>query len=742
MKQQLYKALQRRLATEVSSRQEIYFLRNLDLEELVDKILIPETYLYTRGGERSGNETIFVDIATAIGKKVLGMARIKLDTPKALRIGSFLLYSMEELGIINLFKGASSRTSNATYQIELVNNKKLVEMFESLPHEKIDKIPNKKPYSPWTCGYHQNGLALVKTGAKEVLKKLDPNTHPMVFNLVNKMQKVGWNVNHEVYHLQAWALRNQAEAFNDIWNAPSRESMESKYREAETISSIAERFLDSTFYHQYYYDFRGRMYINTAYLHEQGTDLAKSLLLRNGKKQIGEAGYFWLMVSAASLWGGDSGRLDKVKTDKMPLKDRASWSEDNLEILLSYAENPKVNTGWMKADKPWQFIANCFELKNLMDSDEGFAYRTGFIVYIDGSNNGAQHLSALTLDEATAPYVNLIPSELPGDLYEYVSDYAWESIDYKVSLLSEERTLELNRIIDEIISIKKKLFNLKDDAADTKAKELLKTRLREIKSDQEDIKEASILFWQRITDRKDRRKICKRNVMTIPYGGTPYGMGNQQIDDAKKHGIPLLKYMERRWATWLGREIYNSCGNALGKPMQLLSIFENAGKKAEATDKFLSWTVPVTDFPVVQYYVGGEIRKVWTQYYPPTGDRLSNNYYKNTLQIFAACAENPKKLKRKQAQGAAPNIIHSLDAAHLSLVVNSVPFAVTTVHDSFGCLPGDMPQLYNTTRQAFIGLYSHDPLAKIFKEIGEDIEKVERGNLSLMSILDSEYAFA
>ena len=39
----------------------------------------------------------------------------------------------------------------------------------------------------------------------------------------------------------------------------------------------------------------------------------------------------------------------------------------NEEILLSYAENPKVNQGWMSADSPWQFLAACIELKKLRE---------------------------------------------------------------------------------------------------------------------------------------------------------------------------------------------------------------------------------------------------------------------------------------------------------------------------------------------------------------------------------------
>lgn len=497
----------------------------------------------------------------------------------------------------------------------------------------------------------------------------------------------------------------------------------------------------------YYTDFRGRKYPTTAYLHEQGSDLARGLLLRADKKPIGKDGFFWLLVSIASNWAGSSGRKDGAKTDKIPLQERYEWALENEEVILSYAESPKVNQGWMKADKPWQFLAACIELMNFRiwqverNDFEDYNYSSHLECYIDGSNNGSQHLSALTRDEITAPHVNLVPMDLPGDLYRYVADHVWSRILSVVEKTSQEERASCEEYIDRVIEFKKAITN-----AEPRSEERLKLveDLKEFKrvTPEEVINKSSVFFWNRVTDYKQRRKICKRNVMTLPYGGTSYGLGEQQINDAKKHGIDLLYYMEHKWGAYMGREVFEDCRESLEKPMQLLEVFEAAGRQAEIEGRFLSWTVPVTNFPVVQNYTEGTVKKIWVQYGPPKGERLSTGYFENSYQLAICFIEDTKPSKGKQSSGASPNAIHSLDAAHLCLTVHRADFPITTIHDSFGCLLSDMPKLFKLVRETFVELYEANPLESLMNDIGGDISDVQLGTLDINLVKQSEYCFA
>jgi len=462
MRQKLIDSIKSRLGTEIPERSTLKYLQKLKIEDYIDTV-ISVVYLYTRAKRGSKkNTTYLVEVIAAIGHNIRNKYKLKRDSSIAAKTGAFILYSFEQQGLLQVVLGQGGK-GHATYIIQVLDDDKICDLWDKLNPSQIEKLPSLKPYAPWISTKHETGIFLVKTGNKDVLDKINLQSHPIVFNCVNKAQQVGWRINEFIYDLHLWALRNKTEAFSDIWELHNPEARATKIREARAIGGIARRFLGETFYHLYYYDFRGRKYPATAYLHEQGSDLAKGLLFRADKKAIGKEGFFWLCVSIASNWAGDAGREDGAKTDKIPLKERYLWTLDNEEIILSYAENPKVNQGWMKADKPWQFLAACNELKCLrvyqyeVNDFENYEYKSHIECFIDGSNNGSQHLSALTRDEITAPHVNLVPLGLPGDLYKYVADHVWTRLEKTLSTMSKEEINECEKLIDNLIELKKQI---------------------------------------------------------------------------------------------------------------------------------------------------------------------------------------------------------------------------------------------------------------------------------------------
>ena len=106
------------------------------------------------------------------------------------------------------------------------------------------------------------------------------------------------------------------------------------------------------------------------------------MLLHSRGSRLGEEGVYWLYVHGANTYGFDKATLDE----------RVSFVEDRLDTLLSYAQDPFSNTGWMDADKPLSFLAFCHELYLLSnwigEGREAEDWVSNLVCYVDGSTNG------------------------------------------------------------------------------------------------------------------------------------------------------------------------------------------------------------------------------------------------------------------------------------------------------------------------------------------------------------------
>ena len=386
MKSKILRSLGIRITSEINDSMQIKFLKTFNVEELYT---IAVDIIFMRSRTNKVDDTaLFSEVIHAIGERVNKAAKQKVNSAVAARVGAFTVFTFEECKLVRLKKGTGAN-GHGTYLLEVIDTDALEKLWIALPSDSSCNYPHMTPFPSWEKAVRED-RQLIKTANRKVLS-ITSETHPIVFDVVNRAQRVGWRINSKLLSIASWAFRNKQKAINEIWEMHSPEAKASKVRETKTILGMATKLKSSIFYHAYYLDFRGRKYPATAYLHEQGSDLAKGLLLREDSKVIMKNGYFWLLVSIASNWGNDAGREDGQKTDKTPLVDRYEWVLDNEEIILSYAESPKVNTGWMRADKPWQFLAACTELMQLRiwQANEGlgfenYMYPSSLECYIDG----------------------------------------------------------------------------------------------------------------------------------------------------------------------------------------------------------------------------------------------------------------------------------------------------------------------------------------------------------------------
>ena len=118
----------------------------------------------------------------------------------------------------------------------------------------------------------------------------------------------------------------------------------------------------------------------------------------------------------------------------------------------------------------------------------------------------------------------------------------------------------------------------------------------------------------------------------------------------------------------------------------------------------------------------------------------------------AALVEQTEKPKlHRQVNASSPNLVHSLDAAHLQLtVMRALEEGVTSfgmVHDSYATTPGKSGVLATALREEFFLLYEGDILGDLYNQwidlTDERLPPPPRlGSFKLGEVLLSTYFFS
>ncbi|AET37737.1 DNA-directed RNA polymerase Ecym_1514 [Eremothecium cymbalariae DBVPG len=419
---------------------------------------------------------------------------------------------------------------------------------------------------------------------------------------------------------------------------------------------IARAFLGEKFYFPHNMDFRGRAYPLAPHFNHLGNDMTRALLIFWQGKKLGEDGLNWLKVHLANLYG----------MDKKPFEDRIKFTEEHLEDIKDSAENPLHGNGWWKkADKPWQCLATCMELRDAYKLENPEDFISHQPVHQDGTCNGLQHYAALGGDIEGARQVNLVPSDRPQDVYAFVAKLVTERLT-KAAAAGDEKAEQLKDMIN--------------------------------------------------------RKVVKRTVMTNVYGVTFVG-ASQQIDKELREAFPdknesydMARYLTRHVFASI-RELFHAAhliqdwlaesAKKISKSVRLDLEIEK-GKKLDSSLMMTSviWTSPL-GLPVVQPYRDIKKRQITTNL--------------QTVFIADPFAVNPID-PRKQMAGLPPNFIHSLDASHMLLSAiecGSQGLQFAAVHDSYWSHACDISLMNKTLRNQFIKMHEVDLIQRLKNEFDE-----------------------
>lgn len=102
---------------------------------------------------------------------------------------------------------------------------------------------------------------------------------------------------------------------------------------------------------------------------------------------------------------------------------------------------------------------------------------------------------------------------------------------------------------------------------------------------------------------------------------------------------------------------------------------------------------------------------------------------------------------RKMASAIAPNVIHSLDAAHIRMVARAAASeqidSLAMIHDSFGCHAANAGRFFNIIREQFVCLYDGPVAERLNQELsGGELPVPTVGKLDLHGVMDNDYAFS
>jgi len=725
-----------RLADDLRHRQKSMFGKNGKIDtrhkahavaEMCPETLIELTYghVLTTIERRATLSTVVKNIGSAIMRK----NKLGDDAVEASHIGWFVLISYFETDIL-FYKGEKRKDKNGkrdkhpTYYLKVTDVDAIQELMLLVDTSSVDLFPCKQAPSEWTHQkfiHSETGHPLIKHAHEDAIKAIKHNDTSYLVDTLNKLGSTGWRINNFVFDVfkKTRYLKKTPFKLSREVDAEKRASL---LVEINAIEALAERNKNNAFYHLYNVDFRGRIYPNTAFLHEQSSDNAKGLLLLDEPVALGKEGLYWLMVHTANMFGND----------KVSLDDRAQFVQDNWQTYMGYVADPITNDDWMDADKPLCFLACCYELYMLQDFiEEGLGTAEEFPsclpIYIDGSNNGVQHLVAMSKDEEIAPLVNLVPQKLPGDVYMFIADHTITAIGELLKNIEQKKIDEFDAFFQEFQRLQEDLRNAADR---TERKQLAWTAIKTYGNHHRDYFEASMpIYWSNIKDRKIWRKTLKRNVMTLAYGGTKRGMGQQIIDDTRD----LSEYhrdMSMVWGYKLGSLVHDLCYEKLPGPAKMLTMFEQLAVQENDKDIPIAYTQIVTGFPFVH------------SYREPEKKRVKLFYGKEMLRINIQIWKEATLKKSKQKTGASPNIVHSLDAVHLTMCIHDADYPVTVVHDSFGCHAGNMNHMFMHVREKFVELYELDPLNHVMSQMDATHLIPKKGNLDVTEVINSDYAFA
>ena len=230
------------------------------------------------------------------------------------------------------------------------------------------------------------------------------------------------------------------------------------------------------------------------------------------------------------------------------------------------------------------------------------------------------------------------------------------------------------------------------------------------------------------------RSTCKRACMTTSYGVTPRGIQDQLLSDGhcdKLDGDRLKNagYMRDKLIIALERTVVAS------RP--IMEYFQNVATALAEFDIPLKWVTPAGSTVQQSYW------------------NVAKSDVKTVMGSYFMWDENPLGglNQRKQMLSSSPNIIHSLDASLMQILVNKLRAEgitdVCCIHDSFAVHPCHVDRMRELIKEIAYDMFQGDWIRDVFHPYVESYAKhanlpepPAQGEFNIKEVLDAEYFFA
>lgn len=385
---------------------------------------------------------------------------------------------------------------------------------------------------------------------------------------------------------------------------------------------------------------------------------------------------------------------NKYGEDKEHYDDRVHWVDNNSDAFVRAGLDPLGNTDvWKDADKPYQFLSWCIEYASAIHQEGGpQAFKSRLAVALDGSCNGLQHFSAMLRDPVGGASVNLTPADKPADIYQDVADVATAKLEAICTRPDHEHyALAANWMG----------------------------------------------LFKKFTNGKMNRKLTKKPVMTLPYGSTLQTCTQSVFGwyiEQKVEYFP--KNTAFKHSIFMSRLLWESIGEIVISARSAMTWLQKCARLLAKHDEPIIYTTPIS-FPMVQFAPNMHKKQIHAQ----IGGNIK----------VAIRTELPGVDPYKAASGSSPNLVHSVDATHMHMVVAEgarrgfTHFAM--IHDDFGVHACNIDDLHEIIREQFVKLHSDFNPLQNFKDQQEERTGIvlpdlpKSGDLNLSEVNKSLFFF-